>query len=124
MDTGAYKSKQHFNQGDIVLVSYPYSDYKGVKTRPAIIISNNIFNVSYQDILLIPLTSIIRGEEVSVILNSDDLSSGKLLRTSVARIDKLASIDKKRIKAIVGKIRGPILDIILEKCQAILTKTV
>lgn len=124
MDKRANQSKQSFNQGEIVIVSYPYSDYKGIKTRPAIIISNDVFNRSYQDIILVPLTSVIRREGVSVILNSDDLSSGKLLRTSVARIDKLASIDKKRIKAIVGKIKEPIINIILEKCHTTLTKKI
>lgn len=124
MDKRANQSKQSFNQREIVIVSYPYSDYKGIKTRPAIIISNNVFNRSYQDIVLVPLTSIIRSEEISVILNSDDLSSGKLLRTSVARIDKLASIHKKRIKVIVGKIKESIIDIILEKCHTILTKSI
>ncbi|MEK6873072.1 MAG: type II toxin-antitoxin system PemK/MazF family toxin [Nanoarchaeota archaeon] len=92
--------------------------------RPAIIISNNGFNNTYQDIILVPLTSIIRNEDIEVIINSDNLISGNLVRTSVARIDKLASINKSRIKFHIGKIRESILDSIHSRISTILEKTI
>ena len=123
MGSGTYQSKQRFRQGDIVLAKYPFTDLGGAKLRPAIVISNNEFNETHNDIILVPLTSIIRNEDISLIINSDDLISGRLIKTSAIRIDKIFSLNKKLIDARIGKIRESILEVILKKCNTILTKS-
>ena len=93
-----------FEQKDIVLIPYPFTDQKGVKIRPAIIVSNNIFNMKCQDCIAVPLTSVIKNESYSLIINQDDLESGRLIRQSRARIDKLFAVNKSLITRSVGKI--------------------
>jgi len=45
-----------YNQGDIVVVNFPFSDLTNTKKRPALIISNNSVN-STGDYLLVQITS-------------------------------------------------------------------
>ena len=66
--------------------------------------SNNIFNMKCQDCIAVPLTSVIKNESYSLIINQDDLESGRLIRQSRARIDKLFAVNKSLITRSVGKI--------------------
>lgn len=116
------KRKQNFFQGDLILVNFNFTDLKDVKLRPAIIVSNDKFNEYHQDIILVPLTSVIRDEEISLIINSDDLMSGNLVKTSVVRIDKISSINKILIKANIGKLQESLLKNLLNKIYKILEK--
>jgi hypothetical protein len=53
---------------------------------------------------MVPLTTIIKDEPFSLIINQDNLDSGKLLKQSRIRIDKLFTIKKEIIIMKVGKI--------------------
>lgn len=92
------------NQGEIVLLSYPFSDFEKTKIRPALVISNTLFNQKSEDCIMIPLTSVIKDELYSVIINQQDLSFGKLLKQSRIRIDKIFCIRKNLIKMKIGTI--------------------
>ena len=43
------------NQKEIVLLPYPFTDLKGAKVRPVLIISNNLFNKKSEDCITVPL---------------------------------------------------------------------
>ena len=45
-----------YNQGDIVLVKFPFTNQLGFKRRPAIVVSNNVINSSADVILAIITT--------------------------------------------------------------------
>ncbi|MEK6889288.1 MAG: type II toxin-antitoxin system PemK/MazF family toxin [Nanoarchaeota archaeon] len=106
------------NQKEIVLLPYPFSNLESSKVRPAIIVSNDIFNRKSADCIAIPLTTVIKNEQYSIILNQEDLSSGKLLKPSRARADKIFAVEKN---IIVMKI-GTINDKIFEKIKAEIAK--
>lgn len=92
------------NQKEIVLLHYPFSDLGGAKVRPAIIISNNLFNKKSADCIAVPLTTVIKDEPYSVIINKEDLSSGKLLKRSRVRADKIFAVEKNLIIMKIGTI--------------------
>ena len=94
----------NLNQGDLVLLSYPFSNLEGKKVRPALIISNNIFNKKSDDCILVPLTSVIKNEFYSILINQDDLADGKLMKISRIRVDKIFSAEKRLIRMKIGKI--------------------
>tara|TARA_Y100000310_G_scaffold307959_1_gene350588 strand:- start:270 stop:599 length:330 start_codon:yes stop_codon:yes gene_type:complete len=85
------------NQKDIVLLPYPFSDLTGTKVRPALVISNNTLNRKSEDCILVPLTTIIKDEPYSVNISQGDISSGKLIRPSRIRVDKIFSVQKSLI---------------------------
>lgn len=84
-------------QKEIVLLPYPFSDLEGTKVRPAIVVSNNIFNRKSDDCIMVPLTTVIKDEPYSVIINQEDLTSGKLLKPSRVRADKIFTVEKDLI---------------------------
>jgi len=73
---------------------YPFSNQEGSKVRPAIIVSNNNFNKRCEDCVMVPLTTVIKDEPFSLILTQDNIESGKLLKRSRIRIDKIFTIKK------------------------------
>lgn len=89
-------------QKEIVLLPYPFSDLEGTKVRPAVIVSNNLFNRKSDDCVMVPLTAVIKDEPYSVIINQGNLSSGKLLKQSRVRADKIFTVEKKLIIMKIG----------------------
>ena len=96
----------NFQQKEIVLLPYPFSDQEGVKVRPAIIISNNNFNKKSEDGIMLPLTSVIKEVPYSVLINQEDLNSGKLLKPSRIRIDKIFTIRQNLVRMKIGVINN------------------
>ncbi len=99
-----------FQQKELVLLPYPFSDQGGSKVRPAIIISNDNFNKRCEDCIMIPLTTVIKDEPFSLVINQDSLESGKLLKQSRVRIDKIFTIKKNLIIMKIGKINDKALE--------------
>ncbi len=98
-----------FQQKEIVLLPYPFSDQGGTKVRPAIIISNDTFNRRCEDCVMVPLTTVIKDEPFSLLINQDCLESGKLLKQSRIRIDKIFTIKKDIIMMKIGKVNNEML---------------
>ncbi len=96
----------NFQQKEIVLLPYPFSDQKGVKVRPAIIISNNNFNKKSEDCIMLPLTSVIKEVSYSVLITKEDLSFGNLLKPSRIRIDKIFTIRQNLVRMKIGMINN------------------
>ena len=99
-----------FQQKELVLLPYPFSDQGGSKVRPAIIVSNDNFNKRCEDCVLVPLTTLIKDEPFSLMLNQDNLESGKLLKQSRIRIDKIFTIRKGLIIMKIGKINDKTIE--------------
>jgi mRNA interferase MazF len=97
-------------QKDLVLLPYPFTDQEGTKVRPAVIISNDLFNNKSNDRIMIPLTTVIKEEPYSIIINEKDLSSGKLLKPSRIRADKIFAIDKNLVIMKIGAINNQTFD--------------
>ncbi|MDQ6904132.1 MAG: type II toxin-antitoxin system PemK/MazF family toxin [Bacteroidota bacterium] len=86
-----------YNQREIVLVPFPYSDLSSSKRRPVLIISNNNYNKNYPDILVAVITSNFFKDEYSVELKNNDLELGILPEKSVIKCHKLFTIDQSRV---------------------------
>lgn len=88
-------------QGTIVLVPFPFTHNPAIsKKRPAIIISNDLVNTG-QDVIIAAITSNIRNDVFSFLLNNQDLSQ-PLLKVSEIRCNKLFTIHKKLIIKEIG----------------------
>ena len=90
------------NQKEIVLVSYPFSNFKQRKVRPALVISNDELNKKFKDCILLPITSVIKEEKYSVVINQEDLANGNLIRISRIKVDKPFCAEKNLILKKIG----------------------
>lgn len=46
-----------FNEGDVVIVKFPFTDLAAYKKRPAVVVSDPSFAATYGDIVVVALTS-------------------------------------------------------------------
>lgn len=93
------------NQKEIVLLPYPFSNFEGMKVRPALVVSNESFNKKSADCIMVPLTTVIKNEPYSVIIDNNDMESGELIKQSRIRADKIFSVEKNLVTMKIGVIK-------------------
>ncbi|MEK6856622.1 MAG: type II toxin-antitoxin system PemK/MazF family toxin [Nanoarchaeota archaeon] len=98
------------NQKDVVLISYPFSNFEGKKVRPALVVSNEFFNKKSADCIMVPLTTVIKDEPYSLIIDNKNMDSGKLIKASRVRVDKIFAVEKNLVKIKIGTINNETLE--------------
>ncbi|MBS3079846.1 type II toxin-antitoxin system PemK/MazF family toxin [Candidatus Pacearchaeota archaeon] len=83
-----------YEQKDIILIPFPYSDLTGSKKRPALIISNQKLNKS-DDRICCLITSNIRSDDIEI--KKENFKEGTLPFKSALRLYRLFTIDKRII---------------------------
>ena len=107
-------------QRDLVLVPFPFSDQKGRKVRPVVIISNNDFNKNSEDALVVGVTSNISKDKYTVNLTTNDLEEGKLSTICCIKAENILKIDKELIIKKIGKVKIKVLENISAKISEII----
>jgi mRNA interferase MazF len=87
-----------YNPGDLLLVTYPYTDMGQTKKRPALV----LVDTGDADILLARLTSQTHSTPFDVALQ--DWRGSGLLGPSTVRLHKLATIEKTSIIRLLGNL--------------------
>lgn len=98
------RSGIQFKQRDVVIVPFPFSDLTAVKRRPVLVLSNDEYNTSTQDMLVCAMTSNLKNAEYSILISKDNLESGTLPAPSRVKIDKLFTIEQDKAIKKVAKI--------------------
>lgn len=100
------KYKMHeYEQGDILIIPFPFTDLTGIKQRPAVVISNDDYNKSEIDIVVCAITSNLEDSNHGVTLEKKDLLSGFIVLKSLIKVDKIISVDKNIIRKKIAKIK-------------------
>ena len=99
-----------YNQRDIVLIPFPYSDLTGSKQRPALIVSNKTINKS-RDRICCLITS--KEPVQGILINS--FEEGSLPFRSWVKPHRLFTIDKKIINKKICTIQKSFHDQVLGK---------
>ena len=86
-----------FSKGDILIVPFPFSNLYSVKKRPVVVLSE-----VGEDIIVCAITSNLRENKYSVLIDNSCLSEGKLPTKSLIKIGKLFTINKKIVIKKVG----------------------
>lgn len=86
-----------FAKGDIVLVSFPFTDLSNMKVRPALV----IFSPPGNNSIVMQITSQSRGP-YAISIAQGDLDQGTLRKQSFEQPDILATLDGSLIKAKLG----------------------
>jgi mRNA interferase MazF len=96
-----------FNQGDIVVVPFPYTDRLTEKRRPALVLSNSKITKQHGLVWLVMITSAENQrwpDDVDISGEPTGLNSPSLIRTA-----KLATIDAGLVIRVAGKVSAETL---------------
>ncbi len=91
-------------QREIVLLSFPFSDLRTSKVRPAIVISNNEYNNKFGDIIAVPLTTNLKLRDYAFVITNRDLDRGRLIRDSNVKVDRIFSVEKNLVRLAIGRV--------------------
>jgi mRNA interferase MazF len=83
-------------KGDIILVPFPFTDLKGSKNRPAVVLWTN-----EMDVIVSFITSELKWQEENDITIAPDENNG-LKTLSLIRVNKIATIDVGLVLGILG----------------------
>jgi mRNA interferase MazF len=88
-----------YNQGDVLLVPYLFTDQRGSKQRPSVVISGNAYNRTHPDVILAPITghAVAATDEVSLVSWQ---AAGLLKPSSVKPV--LSSFDTRLVRRRLG----------------------
>jgi mRNA interferase MazF len=107
-------STTRYKRGDIVLVSFPFTDLSSSKRRPALVVSPDAFNERMQDVVLAAITSQLTDDRPLTIERADCVD-GTLPQTSVVKAAKLFTIHSTLVLKKICALRP-------EKLQAVLAE--
>lgn len=98
------------DRGTIVLTKFPFTDLSATKRRPALILSPN--NPTDPDVIVAFISSVVPATSsttdfVLEISHPDFIGTG-LNKTSVFKMDKLATLDKAIFTGELGEVTAPI----------------
>ena len=83
-------------KGEIVLIPFPFTDLKGNKLRPALVLFATV-----SDIIVSFITTQVQWEEQNDIIIKPDKNTG-IKKTSLIRLSKLATLDKSFVIGQIG----------------------
>ncbi len=86
------------------MLSFPFSDLKSTKVRPAVVLSGSKYNKTSQDIIAVPITSNLKVGQFDILIKNKDLEKGKLIVDSKIKTDKIFSVEKRFIQKNLGRI--------------------
>lgn len=92
-----------YNQREVVLIPFPFSDLSLAKKRPALIISNDKLN-NMQDRICCLVTSKLHKDDL--VIRKEDFELGNLPFKSSIKTHRLFSIDEKIIIKRLCKIKS------------------
>ncbi|MBS1517639.1 MAG: type II toxin-antitoxin system PemK/MazF family toxin [Bacteroidetes bacterium] len=110
-------------RGTIVLTPFPFTDLSSKKVRPAVIVSSDKRNDT--DLIIAFISSVFdlnNFHETSIILDSNDsyFPETGLKMTSIIRVDKLATVEKKIILGELGSLDNKLISLLNSKLKIVL----
>jgi mRNA interferase MazF len=111
------------SQGEIVLIPVPFTDLSSQKRRPVIVVSNDRYNRSSRDMLVVAMTSNLSTIPHSFTIDNPDLIAGILNRPSLVRCDKIYTLEQTLIVKQFGQVKSDILYQIQQIVQQLLVPT-
>ena len=109
-----------YEQKDIVLIPFPYSDLTGAKQRPALIVSNSKVNRT-QDRICCLVTS--QQTEDGIMVSADSFENGKLPFKSWVKPHRIFTVHEKIIRKKLCTLSDKFHDLIFARISEYLERT-
>jgi len=109
-----------YSFGDIVLVSFPFTDRSAAKKRPAVVVSSPAYNESRQDLIIMAVTTQMRSSTTFGEVQVGNWQAAGLLKPSsikpviatvehtlvIKRLGRLKEPDQQALRAAIANIVG------------------
>ena len=105
--------------GDVVLALFPFTNLQDAKIRPVLVIAD----VSYpneQDWMVCEVTSQPRADVLQLPIAGNDLDSGRLLRSSWIRPDRVMTLNDVVFRRTIARLSDVRLGEVLAEIRAII----
>ena len=102
-----------FAVGEVVLVSFSFSNLQGQKIRPALVLAKAELN----DLILCQVTSKPYTSKLAIRIGPDDFTKGSLPVASYARPNKLFTANSSLIKKTAGQLSPAVTKSILKSVR-------
>lgn len=113
-------ASSRFSFGDVVLVPFPFTDQRGAKRRPAVIVPSHDYNAGRRDVVIMAITSQVRtplgfGESMVGDWQGAGLIEASVLKPVFATIEqglvlrvmgRLVAADNKALHELVSAVLG------------------
>ena len=88
--------------GDIVIVSFPYTNLVSFKARPAVVI--NVIEDNYNDVIICLITPVVHPNlgKFDLLIHPDKTNNLKAI--SVIKVSRIETVEQQKIKTIIGKL--------------------
>src|SRR5205085_980021 len=107
------------NQGDIVLIPVPFTDLSSQKRCPVIVVSNDTYNQSGLDVVVVAMTSNPASSPLAFQISSADLIAGALNRPGMVRPDKIYMLAKSIVVKTFGQVSQKVVERIISALNQI-----
>lgn len=104
------KSGIVFNQGDIVIVPFPFSDLTRIRQRPVLVLSKSSYLNKCEDVLTCGITSNLKDSNYSLLIDNSNLKEGEIPVKSRIKVDKLFTLEQSIIIKKLGRINKETFD--------------
>ena len=93
----------NYYKGDIVIIPVPFTDNKGYKLRPAVVISNDTVHQT-GDVLIVQITSKLKPDKLSISITNNDVTEGLPVKSYI-RVHKIFVLEQSLIKGKVSSLK-------------------
>jgi mRNA interferase MazF len=95
-----------YQQGDIVLVPFPFTDQTTTKQRTALVVSSNWYNQLRTDCIMAQITSTIhvKPDRDEVKIEGQEAMDAGLLHDSTIKVGNMFTIERADIKKSLGRL--------------------
>jgi mRNA interferase MazF len=107
-------------RGNIVICSFPFSDFSVGKLRPALVVSNSSINGS-EDVIVMGISTQEQEQWQGIKVELQDLHDGTLAHTSFIHCHKIHLISKSLIYKIVAQVSPSVLESVVQRFQNIIS---
>ena len=98
----------HFEQGKIFLSPITFSNLREIKKSPVLVISNEVYNSTNDDIIVLAITSNTKERNHIINISNDSLTKGSLLKVSRIKADHVMKISKEIIEMELGMVKSEV----------------
>lgn len=93
----------NFSKGDIVIIPVPFTNNKGNKLRPAVVISNQLVHQT-GDVMIVQITSQLKHDKLSITLTNEDVTEALPVQSYI-RVHKIFVLEQNLIKGKVSSLK-------------------